>query len=71
MPLKGETIVTTKSPALSVRIETDIKAAFILAKPANLLTGSLLPIARIGVSPFASYTMLIQHTHWLARSRTQ
>jgi hypothetical protein len=31
MPLKGETIVTTKSPALGVRIETDRKAAFILA----------------------------------------
>jgi hypothetical protein len=40
-----------RTTALTFRIETDLKAAVILAKPAIVLTGSLLPMARFGVSP--------------------
>ena len=50
-PATGETIATAKSSALSVRIETDLKAAFILAKPVIGLKGGLLPMASFGVSP--------------------
>lgn len=39
-----------RSDALTILIEPDLKAAFILAKPANVLKGSLLPVAHIGVS---------------------
>jgi len=40
-----------KTTALTFRIETDLQAAFILAKVANVLTGSLLPMARFDMSP--------------------
>lgn len=51
MPLKGETIVTTKSPALTFRLEKDLKTALVPAKPAIFLKGSLVPMACFGVSP--------------------
>jgi hypothetical protein len=44
-----ETMTTAKTTALTSCIDADLQAAFILAKAANVLSGSLLPMARIGV----------------------
>ena len=46
-----ETMAIARTTALMFRIEADLKHDFILAKPAIVLTGSLLPMARFGVSP--------------------
>ena len=43
-------MATTKTTALTFRIETDLKAAVILANPAVVLKGSLLANACMGVS---------------------
>ena len=44
-------MANAKTTALTFRIETDLKAAFILANPAADLKDSLLPMARVVVSP--------------------
>ena len=44
-------MATAKTTVLTFPIETDLRAAFILAKPAIVLKGSLLLMARVVVSP--------------------
>jgi hypothetical protein len=44
-----ETMTTAKTTALTSCIDADLQAAFILAKAANVLTGSLRPLTRIRV----------------------
>ena len=44
-------MATAKTTVLTFPIETDLRAAFILAKPAIVLKGRLLPMPRFGVSP--------------------
>jgi hypothetical protein len=46
-----ETMAITRTTALIFRVETDLQAAFILANAANVLTGSLLAMARFDMSP--------------------
>ena len=44
-----ETMTITRTTALTSRIEADLQASIIRAKPAIVLQGGLLPVARIGV----------------------
>ena len=44
-------MAAAKTTVLTFPIETNLKTAFILANPAIVLKGSLLPMARFGVSP--------------------
>jgi len=44
-------MATAQTATLTFRIETDLKADCILAKPAIVLTGSLLLMARDVLSP--------------------
>lgn len=44
-------MATAKNTELTFRIELGLKAVLVLAKPAIFLKGSLVSMARFGVSP--------------------